>query len=91
MTQTDPHLEALLLHLKESRGFDFTGYKRASLTRRVRRRMTQVGVGGFAEYRDYLQVHSDEFTLLFNAIFHGPSTPVPAAQMGRGSTATNND
>ena len=69
MTQTDPHLEALLLHLKESRGFDFTGYKRASLTRRVRRRMTQVGVGGFAEYRDYLQVHSDEFTLLFNAIF----------------------
>lgn len=23
------------------------------------------------------------FKLIFNAIFHGPSTPVPAAQMGR--------
>jgi Zinc carboxypeptidase len=32
------------------------------------------------------------FKLIFNAIFHGPSTAVPAAQMGRPSTtATNND
>jgi len=30
------------------------------------------------------------FKLIFNAIFHGPSTPVPAAQMGRAAaTATN--
>jgi hypothetical protein len=30
--------------------------------------------------------------LIFNGIFHGPATPVPAAQMGRASTtATNNE
>jgi hypothetical protein len=35
--------EALLDFLKESRGFDFTGYKRSSIWRRVTRRMQQVG------------------------------------------------
>jgi hypothetical protein len=29
------------------------------------------------------------FKLIFNAMFHGPSTPVPAAQMGRGASGTN--
>jgi two-component system, chemotaxis family, CheB/CheR fusion protein len=31
--------EALLDHLKRNRGFDFTGYKRSSLRRRISRRM----------------------------------------------------
>ena len=68
MQATDPHFEALLLYLKESRGFDFTGYKRSSLMRRVSRRMTQVEIGDYLEYLDYLQVHPDEFTALFNTI-----------------------
>ncbi|MGK5685399.1 CheR family methyltransferase [Actinoplanes sp. URMC 104] len=68
MQPTDPHFEALLVHLKETRGFDFTGYKRSSLMRRVNRRMTQVGAAGYADYVDYLQVHPDEFTTLFNTI-----------------------
>ena len=38
----DPAFEALLEHVKASRGFDFTGYKRSSLIRRVNRRMAQV-------------------------------------------------
>jgi two-component system CheB/CheR fusion protein len=65
---TDPRFEALLLYLKEARGFDFTGYKRSSLVRRVARRMTQVGIESYAEYLDFLQVHPDEFTALFNMI-----------------------
>ncbi|MEU4426755.1 CheR family methyltransferase [Actinoplanes sp. NPDC024001] len=68
MQATDPHFEALLLYLKESRGFDFTGYKRSSLMRRVQRRMTQVGAEDYPDYLDYLQVHPDEFTALFNTI-----------------------
>ena len=68
MTQTDPDFEALLIHLKETGGFDFTGYKRSSLMRRVNRRMDQVGVASYAEYLDFLQVHPDEFTALFNTI-----------------------
>ena len=68
MELTDPHFEALLLYVKESRGFDFTGYKRSSLMRRVDRRISQVGITGYADYLDFLQVHPDEFTLLFNTV-----------------------
>jgi two-component system CheB/CheR fusion protein len=68
VTDADPEFEALLEWLKESRGFDFTGYKRPSLARRVQRRMQDVGVTGFAEYRDFLELHQDEFTDLFNTI-----------------------
>jgi two-component system CheB/CheR fusion protein len=68
MSQPDPQFEALLLHLKETRGFDFTGYKRSSLMRRVGRRMAQVNVGDYQEYLDYLQVNAEEFTALFNTI-----------------------
>jgi two-component system CheB/CheR fusion protein len=63
-----PDLEALLEWLKESRGFDFTGYKRPSLARRVDRRMHEVGISSYGEYRDYLEVHQDEFANLFNTI-----------------------
>ena len=65
---TDPELEALLLHLKETRGFDFAGYKRATLERRVRRRMQTVNVATYADYLDYLEVHPEEFAGLFNTI-----------------------
>jgi two-component system, chemotaxis family, CheB/CheR fusion protein len=69
MNPIDSHFEALLAFLKESRGFDFTGYKRSSLMRRVNRRMAQVGIGeAYLDYIDYLQVHPDEFTYLFNTI-----------------------
>jgi two-component system, chemotaxis family, CheB/CheR fusion protein len=68
VTQPDPQFEALVLYLKEARGFDFTGYKRSSLMRRVGRRMAQIGVPDYAEYLDHLQVHPEEFTALFNTI-----------------------
>ena len=68
MEPVDPQFEALLVYLKESRGFDFTGYKRSSLIRRVNRRMTQVGSTDHQSYLDHLQVHPDEFTALFNTI-----------------------
>src|SRR4051812_24267254 len=63
-----PGLERLLDFLKRARGFDFTGYKPTSLGRRIRRRMQAVGVGQYADYVDYLEVHPDEFAELFNAI-----------------------
>ncbi|HEY6798298.1 MAG TPA: CheR family methyltransferase [Kineosporiaceae bacterium] len=67
-TEPDPSFEALLSYLKESRGFDFTGYKRASLTRRVHRRMEQIGIADVGDYLDHLQVHPNEFTALFDTI-----------------------
>ncbi|HEX8093042.1 CheR family methyltransferase [Jatrophihabitans sp.] len=63
-----PAFERLLDYLKEVRGFDFTGYKRASLVRRVQHRMDRAGVAEFEEYHGYLQVHPEEFTQLFNTI-----------------------
>jgi two-component system, chemotaxis family, CheB/CheR fusion protein len=66
--ELDEGFEAILGHLKETRGFDFTGYKRSSLMRRVRRRMAQVGIEGYTDYLDHLQVNTDEFTRLFNTI-----------------------
>ncbi|MGY1714526.1 CheR family methyltransferase [Geodermatophilus sp. SYSU D01106] len=64
----DPDFEALLVYLRERRGFDFTGYKRPSLVRRVQRRMSEVGIESVAEYQDFLEVHPDEFPPLFNTI-----------------------
>jgi two-component system CheB/CheR fusion protein len=64
----DPAFEALLQFLKRARGFDFTGYKRASLERRFRRRMETVGCESFADYLDYLEVHPDEFQGLFDTL-----------------------
>src|SRR3954470_62830 len=68
MDGTEPAFEALVDYLKTERGFDFSGYKRPSLVRRVRRQMQLVGVGSYEEYLDHLQVHPEEFTALFNTI-----------------------
>jgi two-component system, chemotaxis family, CheB/CheR fusion protein len=64
---SDP-LTSLLEFLKRNRGFDFSGYKRTSLERRIKRRMQDVGISTYEEYQDYLEVTPDEFTDLFNTI-----------------------
>jgi two-component system CheB/CheR fusion protein len=64
---TEP-LDLLLDHLKRSRGFDFSGYKKTSLERRFAKRMEAVSVDGYLEYLDYLEVHPEEFAYLFNTI-----------------------
>jgi two-component system CheB/CheR fusion protein len=61
-------LDTLLEFVKESRGFDFTGYKRSSIDRRVAKRMEEVGVERYDEYIDYLELHPEEFVALFNTI-----------------------
>jgi two-component system CheB/CheR fusion protein len=66
--EADPAFEDLLVFLQHSRGFDFGGYKRASLMRRVQRRLQLLGLAGFEEYKDFLELHPGEFALLFNTI-----------------------
>lgn len=66
--ESDPIFEALLEHLRRTRGFDFTGYKRSSLIRRVRKRMNELEIDSYEAFLDYLEVHADEFTYLFNTI-----------------------
>jgi two-component system CheB/CheR fusion protein len=64
----DARFESLLDYLKRSRGFDFSGYKRSSLMRRVEKRMQAVRVKDFVDYQDFLEVHPEEFPQLFNTI-----------------------
>ncbi len=66
--QPDDEFERLLDYLREERGFDFGGYKRQSLMRRVRRQMAAVEIGSFEDYQDYLAVHPEEFATLFNTV-----------------------
>src|SRR6266516_4723846 len=58
----------LLQYLNRTRGFDFHAYKRPSLMRRIQKRMQALDVDTFVDYVDYLEVHPDEFALLFNAL-----------------------
>jgi two-component system CheB/CheR fusion protein len=67
-TGSSADLEALLDYLKDTRGFDLTAYKRSSLTRRILKRMQMVSTPSFNDYVDYLEVHPEEFALLFNTI-----------------------
>lgn len=67
-TDEDQQLEHLLTYLRQSRGFDFMGYKRSSLRRRIRKRMQMVNLSQFGDYLDYLEVHPEEFSLLFNTV-----------------------
>jgi two-component system CheB/CheR fusion protein len=71
---TDADLDVLLDYLKRSRGFDFTGYKRASLERRIAKRMTEAGVANFRDYLDHLEVYPDEFGSLFNTVLINVTT-----------------
>ncbi|WP_210584087.1 CheR family methyltransferase [Streptomyces sp. GESEQ-35] len=61
-------LEELLGFIREARGFDFTGYKRSTLTRRIHKRMTDVGSGSYLDYQDLLETNAEEFGALFNTI-----------------------
>lgn len=64
----DKDFDQLLEYLQQTRGFDFSCYKRSSLMRRVQKQMSMHEIEGFLGYLDYLQVYPDEFHSLFNTI-----------------------
>ncbi|UKO97969.1 CheR family methyltransferase [Nostoc sp. UHCC 0870] len=66
--EKDPEFEQLLVYLRKNRGFDFTGYKRSNLMRRVRKRMQLLNIETFGDYLNYLEVDPEEFNHLFNTI-----------------------
>ena len=70
----DASFETLLRFLLETHGSDFTGYKRSSLMRRVRRRLEQLHLATFDDYIDYLEVHPDEHAVLLDTILINVTT-----------------
>jgi two-component system CheB/CheR fusion protein len=61
-------LSPLLAYLRDQRGFDFTDYKRASLSRRIAKRMQAVGVTDHPSYLALLEANPGEFANLFDTI-----------------------
>ncbi len=68
MTDSDPAFEALLEFLRDGRAFDYTSYRRPSLMRRFEKRMQAVDAKSYDDYKDYLEMHPDEYEELFNTI-----------------------
>jgi len=64
----DDGFEELLELIKRERAFDFTGYKRPTLRRRVLRRMEVVGIDDFVTYANYVADNTEEFAHLFDTI-----------------------
>ena len=64
----DDGFEQLLDYIKSNRGFDFTGYKRPSLRRRIGKRMDEAGCVTFPDYQARLAADQNEFVQLFNTI-----------------------
>lgn len=61
----ESQFQKILHHLRVQTGHDFTGHKRASLLRRIRRRMPLNRVGTLGEYLKVLQEQDQEVALLF--------------------------
>jgi two-component system CheB/CheR fusion protein len=57
-------LREITIILRTRTGHDFRHYKRATVLRRIERRMQVNGVHGLDEYRDFLHVHPEETPLL---------------------------
>ena len=66
--QRDGEMDALLSYIHERRNFDFRGYKRASLARRILKRMQQIGADSYERYMEVLEANPGEFGELFNTI-----------------------
>jgi two-component system CheB/CheR fusion protein len=68
LSGTEGEFEELLTFIKEKRGFDFGGYKRPSLHRRVEKRMQDTTVDTYREYLERLEKDNGEFAQLFDTI-----------------------
>src|SRR5262249_24207250 len=64
----DPSFEGLLQWVRDTRGFDYAGYKRPSLMRRFEKRLLAVKAANWDEYRSFLEANPDEFNELFDTI-----------------------
>jgi two-component system CheB/CheR fusion protein len=65
---TEAEFEELLDFIRENRGFDFGGYKRPSLHRRIEKRMQDAKSATYRDYLERLHEDGDEFARLFDTI-----------------------
>jgi len=58
--------EAVLERIRDARNFDFRNYKKATLRRRIERRLGERGCRNMREYLSFLDKHPDEFDALIS-------------------------
>jgi two-component system, chemotaxis family, CheB/CheR fusion protein len=61
-------LEQLLTQLAEERDFDLRGYKRATLERRIKKRMAGVKTADYADYLEHIRRNPEEISALLNTV-----------------------
>jgi two-component system CheB/CheR fusion protein len=72
--EQDLAFETLLNYLKQSWRIDFTGYKRPTLMRLMKKRMQRVEIGSYSDYQDYLEANSVEVDYLLDALLLNVTT-----------------
>ncbi|HVZ73364.1 MAG TPA: CheR family methyltransferase [Polyangia bacterium] len=65
---SDKVLDPILARIREVRNFDFRNYKRATLHRRIERRMTERKLSSYADYVALLQTDHREIDALISAM-----------------------
>ncbi len=69
--KNEGQFEKILEVLSNRTGTDFTHYKRATLLRRLEKRMQQLKIRDIDSYLSYLKKHPDEVSIMFNMILIG--------------------
>ncbi|WP_116142134.1 CheR family methyltransferase [Trinickia diaoshuihuensis] len=64
MSNIERTLREIMMILRNRTGHDFRHYKRATVLRRIERRLQVNGLSELQQYRDYLQTHPEETTTL---------------------------
>lgn len=67
----EPLLEEILLQLRAATGHDFQHYKRATVLRRIERRLHVTGQTDLGSYLNYLEQHGSEATALLGDMLIG--------------------
>jgi two-component system CheB/CheR fusion protein len=65
----DPDLNALLQKIFIERGLNFKDYKKASLKRRIQKRLDANSLSSYTEYIAYLDLHPGEYEKLFDTLY----------------------
>ncbi len=66
--QIDPDLRTVLDRVRDTRGVDLSAYKGVGLTRRIRKRMSVVGIDDFSAYGEQLDSDAEELNSLLDTV-----------------------
>ena len=66
--KADGNLDVLLQKIFDERGYDFRDYKRASIVRRINKRLYENQLKTYEDYLEFLDRHPEEYARLFDTL-----------------------